>query len=249
MHLERHRGPAPANAAVDPQGFLQSVSCSRRRIVCGGRSVSRLVGCHAGSRRAAVQRGLDAVGGHAPGRVALTTGSERLRPIDLGQLPVGGSCTAVGLYSPDAPVASRPSSTPCRREPGCAAAAPLPARRAGSQFLSLACPAAGSCVAAGTYQIGRDLPRLRRHLVGGDLDGHEPPPPDRAPPRWHRSPTTTWRCRVQRWARCVVAGTTFDGNYEGLIDTLSGGAWTATPVADPGRLALDRRSTDLGGLH
>ena len=33
---------------------------------------------------------------------------------------------------------------------------------------------------------------------------------------------------------CVVAGTTFDGNYEGLLDTLSGGAWTAVGVPTPG---------------
>jgi hypothetical protein len=39
----------------------------------------------------------------------------------------------------------------------------------------------------------------------------------------------------------VIAGTTFDGNYEGLIDTLSAGTWSALAVPSPG----GQSSTDV----
>ena len=160
---------------------------------------------------------------------SLTSGSSAYAELTSVSCPSAGSCTAVGLYTPStggeqALVDTLSGGT------WTASAAPLPATASGSQFLSLACPSAGSCVAAGTYQIGGTVFGFADSLSGGTWTASNLPLP---------AGTSSLASIVNNdlavscaaVGSCVVAGTTFDGNYEGLIDTLSGGTWTATPVA------------------
>jgi hypothetical protein len=220
--------PLPGNAAPDPQVLLQSVTCSATgSCVAVGRYLDT-----SGATQGLVEQLTN--GTWVPSEVALPAGSVISGSSAYAQLtsvscPAAGWCTAVGLSTPstggeqalvDTLSGGTWSATP----------APLPAPASGSQFLSLACPAAGSCVAVGTYQIGGIVLGLVDSLSGGTWTGANLPVPA-GTSSLASIANNDLAVSCPTVGSCVVAGTTFDGNYEGLIDTLSGGTWTATPVA------------------
>ena len=220
--------PVPANAAADPQGLLQSVTCSGPgSCVAVGRYLDA-----SGATQGLVEQLSN--GAWTPAEVvlpagSLTTGSSAYAELTSVSCPSSGSCTAVGLYTPNtggeqALVDTLSGGT------WSVAAAPIPAPASGSQFLSLACPASGSCVAAGTYQIGGTVLGFVDSLSAGAwAAANLPLPAGTSSQASIVNNDLAVSCAAV--SSCVVAGTTFDGNYEGLIDTLSGGTWTATPVA------------------
>ena len=109
----------------------------------------------------------------------------------------------------------------------------VPGASTGSEFLSIACPAVGSCVVPGTYEVGGSfLPMVDTYNApGGWTATALPLPSGTSPAASVMNNDLDVSCPAV--GTCVVAGTTFDGNYEGLLDTLSGGSWTATAAALP----------------
>jgi hypothetical protein len=224
--------PLPVNAAPgDPQAFLQAVACSSvGSCVAVGRYLDA-----SGATQGLVEQLSNGV--WTPTEVALpgdanATGSAAYAQLSAVACPSAGSCVALGLYTQGSSGEQALTDT----EVGgtwSAAAAPLPAAASGSQFLSLSCPTAGSCVAAGTYLVAGNYLGLIETLSAGTWTGTTLLVP---------SGTSTMASIANNdlsvscptVGACVIAGTTFDGNYEGLLDTLSGGTWTATSVATPG---------------
>ncbi len=220
--------PLPANAAADPQGFLQSVRCSGAgTCVAVGRYLDS-----SGATQGLVEQLSN--GAWTPSEVtlpagSLTTGSSAYSQLTSVSCPSSGWCTAVGLYTPNTGGEQALVDT-LWGGTWSTSAAPLPAPASGSQFLSLACPASGSCVAAGTYQIGGIVLGFADTLSGGTWNGTNLPVPA-GTSSLASIANNDLAVSCAAVGSCVVAGTTFDGNYEGLIDTLSGGTWTAKAVA------------------
>jgi hypothetical protein len=149
----------------------------------------------------------------------------------------------VGLYSPSAGGEQALIDTQVGGN-WSSAAAPLPVAASGSQFLSLDCAASGSCVAAGTYLVGGNHLGLVDSLSGGVWTGSTLPV---APGTSSMASIVNNDLSVScpSVGSCVIAGTTFDGNYEGLLDTLSGGTWTAAAVPTPNGPSNDVQLTSV----
>jgi hypothetical protein len=235
--------PLPANAAADPQALLQSVSCAAAgSCVAVGRYLDT-----SGATQGLVDQLSSGV--WTPTEISLPAGSLVSGTSADAQLTdvvcaSATSCTAVGVYA----LASGSQQALVDNEVGgnwVPAAAPLPAAATGSQFLSLACPAAGSCVAAGTFEVGGIFLGFVDTLAGGTWTATALPVP--AGTSSLASIANDYLSVVCSDAsHCAIAGTTFDGNYEGLLDTLSGGTWTATAVATPdGSPSTDVQLTSL----
>jgi hypothetical protein len=224
------QAPLPGNAAADPQAFLQSVTCpTTGTCVAVGRYLDT-----SGATQGLVEQLSNGV--WTPAEVtlpsgSLTSGANADAQLSTVACPTAGSCTAVGLYTlstggQQALVDNEISGA------WTAAAAPLPGAASGSQFLSLACATSSSCVAAGTYEVNGNFLGFVDSLSGGTWTPSTlPVPAGTSPLASIANNDLSVTCADA--ADCVVAGTTFDGNFEGLIDTLSGGTWSATAVPLP----------------
>ena len=170
-----------------------------------------------------------------PGNAGTSPSGATLRGITCGG---AGSCTAVGDYTDTAgdPQAlietlSGGSWTP--------AEAPMPANAASeplAQLDSVACPAAGMCVATGDYtDANGSEDGLIETLSGGAWTAAEAPLPANA----LAAPSAQLQSVACPAAgTCVAAGTyTTAGSGvspdQGLIETLSGGTWTAAEAPLP----------------
>lgn len=163
---------------------------------------------------------------------ASTSGSAAFAQLTTLECPTGGWCVAVGVYSQTSGGEQAFVATDTGGSWSAAAVA-LPIPASGSQLLSASCPAVGSCVATGTYEVGGTYSGLVETLSGGTWTGTTltlPAGTSSAASIANNDLSVT--CPAVE--TCVVAGTTFDGNYEGLLDTLSGGTWTASAVSLPG---------------
>jgi len=222
--------PLPGNASADPQAFLQAVTCTGvGSCVAVGRYLDA-----SGATQGLVEQLSGGV--WAPSEVglpagALATGSSAYAQLSAVACPSAGWCTAVGLYSQggteqaliDTDVFGTWSAT----------TAPLPAPAPGSQFLALACSDIGACVATGTYLEGGSTVGFADVLSGGTWAASTlPVPSGTSSAASIANNDLAVSCPAD--GSCVVAGTTFDGNYEGLLDTLSGGTWSAAAVPTPG---------------
>jgi serine/threonine protein kinase len=120
-------------------------------------------------------------------------------------------------------------------------AAPLPT--AGPFLRSVACPAAGSCVAVGTYteRGGNANAALIDTLSGGTWTAAAAPLPADAGTERHFALLSGISCPAT--GNCVAAGyyTTGGGQRRYLAETLSGGTWTA--AAPP--LPADARGSQM----
>ncbi|HXL87368.1 MAG TPA: serine/threonine-protein kinase [Streptosporangiaceae bacterium] len=165
--------------------------------------------------------------------------------------PDAGSCVAVGQY---------------RERDGTAAAlietlsdgrwapvtAPLPADAAADSQLAdlsgISCPAAGNCVATGSYTVGGgQLRYLAETLSGGTWTASAPPLPAGASaaqkPSSGSESTILDSVACQAVGSCVAAGPylTPSGGEGSAIDTLSGTTWSAaTPPFPPGDVGTDQ---------
>ena len=228
----RRRRSLPLGAsATDPQASLNSVQCAAvGSCVAVGQYVDS-----SGATQALVETLSGGV--WTPSELTLpgdasTSGSAAFALLSTVVCPTAGWCTALGVYSQSSGGEQAFLATD-NAGSWSAATAPLPTPAAGSQLLSASCPAAGSCVATGTYLVGGTYVGLIETLSGGTWTAATLPlPAGTSSAASIANNDVSVTCPTV--GACVVAGTTFDGNYEGLLDTLSSGTWTASTVPLPG---------------
>jgi hypothetical protein len=224
--------PLPLSASpTGPQALLQSVQCAA---VGACTAVGRYLDA-TGATQALVEQLSN--GMWSPAALALpgdasASGSSAYAQLQTVACPTTGWCAAVGLYTQKSGAEQALVAT-STGGPFTASTAPLPAIAVGSQFVSLACPAAGSCVAPGTYLVGGNHLAMADTLAAGAWSAAAlPVPTGTSPAASVVNNDLDVACPAA--GSCVIAGTTFDGNYEGLLDTLAGGSWSATPTPLPG---------------
>jgi hypothetical protein len=144
--------------------------------------------------------------------------------------PTAGSCVAVGHYTSQTPDIV-PLIETLSGGTWTATAAPTtgltpPAGNLGVRLTKVSCPAAGSCVAIGTYDTGNSFQTVIETLSGGSWTATSAP----APAADNDVELQALSCPAA--GSCVAVGYYEDtsGSTHGLIDTLSGGTWTATAV-------------------
>jgi hypothetical protein len=172
---------------------------------------------------------------------ALTSGPSAFAQLSNVVCPASGSCEAYGLYTQGS---GGEQALVTSDSGGSWSATALPATSP-TTLLSMSCPAVGSCVAAGTTLQGSTWVGVADTLSGGTWSGTALPLP---------AGTSSAASIADGYLSvtcasvgdCTVAGTTFDGNFEGLLDTLSGGTWTASPAPLPG--GVSSPDVQLSGL-
>jgi hypothetical protein len=145
--------------------------------------------------------------------------------------PAAGSCVAVGHYTSVTPGAV-PLAETLSGGSWTATAAPTaglnpPAGNAGAGLTKVSCPAVGTCVAIGTYFPSPNVEQsVIETLSGGSWTAMTAP----APAADQRTVLLGISCPAA--GSCVAAGYYQDlsGGTHPLLDTLSGGAWTATDL-------------------
>ena len=145
--------------------------------------------------------------------------------------PAAGSCVAVGHYTSQAP-GSVPLAESLSDGTWTATAVPTaglnpPAGNLGARLTKVSCPAAGSCVALGSYDIASvGTQTVIETLSGGSWAAATAP----APGPTNDVVLQALSCPAA--GSCAAAGYYRDtsGGYHGLAETLSGGTWTATAV-------------------
>jgi hypothetical protein len=130
-----------------------------------------------------------------------------------------------------------------------AAEAPLPAQAAGQRAVDLVgagCADAGSCVATGYFEIGNNNDGLIETLSKGTwTPAAAPLPADAA-----ATPDADLNgIACPAVGTCVAVGLYTDQNnvYQGLVETLSNGTWTATELPRPSG-AAGSKSVGLGSV-
>ena len=159
--------------------------------------------------------------------------------------PAQGACVAVGSYY-DSQNIEIPLTDTLSGGTWTSAKPALPgdADQGKSAFLSeISCPAPGTCVATGWYtdQNG-DIQAMIDTLSGGTWTAQRAPLPAGAIPGKPSSsnlPTGLFLVKCPAVGTCVATGDYIDqsGGTQGLIDTLSGGTWTAQRAPLPGDAA------------
>ena len=236
--------PLPDNAASDPN---QEVSLNS--LACPATGSCAVVGVYYDTS------------GHGQGLIETLSGgtwtsSEAPVPGNyangsLGSVvcPASGTCTAVGFVSEpngylQGLIEALSGGTWTATE------APLPANaasQANAALVSVACPAAGTCAAVGSYiDTSGNAQGLIEALSGGTWTVTEAPLPANA----GGSQDVSLRSVVCPAAgTCAAVGSYYDtSEYEqGLIETLSGGNWTATEAPLPAN-ANSNPSAFLGSV-
>ena len=234
--------PLPADAEANPQATLSAVACTSMSSCVGIGSYQVVGGAPfvfetlSDGAWTASQASLPANGSviqFAPTSI-----------LDSIVCPTAGSCLAVGGYLNTTrngegliEMSSQGRLTP--------SAAPLPANAAlnpSSSLGDVACPAAGTCVAVGTYTDKTGiLQDLIETLSAGAWSGIQAPLPANAntTPGDDLNNLTAVACASAVF--CVAVGDYIDaqGNYQALIETLSGGTWTSTEAPLPSNASAD----------
>jgi len=226
--------PLPTGASADPQGLLASVTCpTLGSCVAVGRYLDA-----SGATQALVEQLANGVWTPSASPLpadALTYGTSAYAQLTALACPVAGSCAAVGVYTQSG--GGEQAFVDGYAGGGWSAAtAPLPAAASGSQFLGLSCPSAGACVATGTYLVAGTYLGMVDTLAGGAWSAVALPLPAGASSLTSIA-NNDLAVSCTAASSCVVAGTTFDGSYEGVVDTLSGGSWSASYAPTPGGAA------------
>ena len=218
------QAPLPAAAAPASQSLLASVQCpSVGTCVAVGQYLDT-----SGATQALTEQ--LSGGTWTPGTLPLPSGASTSGTSAYAQLtgvscPSASWCVASGVYT-------QTSGTEVAMLGGyfgswLSVAAPLPGAASASQLLSISCPAVGFCVVPGTYEVSGDFLPMADTYSGGAWSAAALPFP---------AGTSSMASVMNNYldvscpavGTCVVAGTTFDGNYEGLLDSLSGGSWAAS---------------------
>jgi hypothetical protein len=145
--------------------------------------------------------------------------------------PAAGSCVAVGHYTSQAP-GTVPLAESLSDGTWTAAAVPTaglnpPAGNRGVRLTKVSCPAAGSCVALGAYDIASvGTQTVIETLSGGSWTAATAPAPAPA------NDVVLQALSCPAAGSCAAAGYYRDtsGGTRGLVETLSGGTWTAITV-------------------
>jgi hypothetical protein len=144
--------------------------------------------------------------------------------------PAAGSCVAVGHYASQTP-GTVPLAESLSGGTWTATAVPTaglnPPASLGAALTKVSCPAAGSCVALGIYDIASvGTQTVIETLSGGSWTAATAPAP--APD----NDVVLQDLSCPAAGSCAAAGYYRDtsGGYHGLVETLSGGTWTATAV-------------------
>jgi hypothetical protein len=147
--------------------------------------------------------------------------------------PTAGSCAAVGHYTSQAPQGNVPLAETLSGGTWTATAVPTtglnppPNPAIGVLLTKLSCPAAGTCVAIGTYVLSASGEQsVIATLSGGTWTAMTAP----VPAADQRAVLRGISCPVA--GSCVAVGYYQDssGSLHPLIDTLSGGTWTAADL-------------------
>ncbi|HTZ09176.1 MAG TPA: hypothetical protein VMB72_08890, partial [Acidimicrobiales bacterium] len=163
---------------------------------------------------------------------AMTSGTSAYAQLTALACPASGSCAAGGVYTQasggeQALVAADNGGTWTVSD------APLPTATGGSQLTAVSCASAGQCSAVGTYASGSSNLGLVDTLSGGAWSGATLPLPSSLGAVASVS-TNSLSVSCPASGACAVAGTTFDGNFEGLLDVGSGSSWTTATAPVPG---------------
>ncbi len=155
--------------------------------------------------------------------------------------PAEGSCVAVGDLTTSQGVTTPEIETLAGGSWTMASAAlPGDAAQGKSAYVNdVACPAPGTCVATGRYtDSSGEAQGLLDTLSGGSWTAIKAPLPGDADPAKATSQNNTFLTDVACAAAgtCVASGQYTDsgGGTQGVIDTLSGGTWTAAKAPLPG---------------
>jgi hypothetical protein len=223
--------PLPAHAASDRQSTLDEVACP-----AAGSCI--VVGDY-----------IDSNGNYRPliDTLANGTWTAAKGPLPAGGVPSGifgtgvravacpapGTCTAVGSYT-DASGNLRGLIETLSGGTWTAAKAPAPAKAASNPEVSLgamACPAAGSCTAVGSYRdaSGNSRPLIET-LSGATWAATKAPVPANAV-----SGAGLGGVACPAVGSCTAVGEYADAsqNDHGVLETLSGGTWAATEAPEP----------------
>lgn len=232
--------PAPANAAPDPAAGLYSVACP-----APGSCVA--VGSYDDQQGIAQAMTETLAGGTWTAAEAPLPGPPP-GPDDFAALlsvscPAPGNCVAVGYYGKEGDFSalietlSGGTWTP--------ATAPLPAGEAdlGAELDGISCPAPGTCVAVGEYNV----PDYREHALAETLSGGTWTATT-APAPAGISDAALFAVSCPAPGTCAAAGETgmSTGSPHGLLATLSGGTWT--PVAAPLPAGASAGESRLSGV-
>jgi hypothetical protein len=166
--------------------------------------------------------------------------------------PAAGSCVAVGSYEPSGEndssvVAFRPLIETLGG--GRWVASGDVAGAGVSQLFGVACPAQGSCVAVGDYYTkqGQESSPVVATFSGGTWTATGLPLPRDAARNKSAFPTYL-KCPAQ--GTCIATGlyTDQNGDSQALIETLSGGSWTATRAPLPAGAVTGQTATPMTWL-
>jgi hypothetical protein len=157
--------------------------------------------------------------------------------VELGDVtcPVVGSCVALGGYD-DTDGDAQPLLETLSGGTWTATAAPVPAGAQGDVSLdAVSCGAAGTCVAVGDYEgAGDNEQALIETLSGGVWTATNAPlPTNSASGDFFFAGLQDVSCPAT--TACVALGSYLDSsfNQDGLLETLSGGVWTAIAAPLP----------------
>jgi hypothetical protein len=219
----------PGASSSDPQALLESVSCvAVGTCVAVGRYLDS-----SGATQGLVEQLSN--GAWSPSTALLPAGAATggtTTYAELTKVSCPTSCTAVGVYTQSAGTEQALVEDDSSGS-WSASTAPLPAPASGSQFTGLSCPVAGSCVAVGTYLVAGTYLGMIDAQSGATWSSTALSLPAGASPLASIA-NNDLSVSCQAPGSCAVAGTTFDGNYEGVLDSLSGGAQTAQAAPTPG---------------
>jgi IPT/TIG domain len=241
------QAPEPGNSGTDGDGeqnaLLYSVSCS----LAGSCAATG----HYNATTGVVFGLIDTLSGgnwtdiEAP--LPANAGSNPIVALSSVSCPSAGSCAAVGQYKDTGGFYYGLIET-LSGGAWAATAAPEPAN-AGTEGTgteeadldSVACHSAGSCVTVGFYndtsgyQFG-----LIDSLTGGTWTATEAPEPANGNVGY----ADLYGVSCATNTSCVTVGDYYDASflYNGLIDTLSGGAWSATAAPEPANAGTDADS-------
>ena len=158
--------------------------------------------------------------------------NENVSPAAL-TCPASGTCVAVGTYS-DTSGHSQGFAELLSASSWTSSTTPLPASAAPNPIVNLdalACPSSGTCVAVGKYYDGTDSSNegLIETLSGGSWSLTKAPLTNLVPAAAFNANVTLKAISCPASGTCIAVGTYSDasGNQQGLIETLSGGSWSA----------------------
>lgn len=223
--------PLPANAnASDPQALLTSVDCPQEGwCVAVGRYLDST-----GATQGLIEQLTSDMWTPSTAPVpaaSISSGFWDYTNLNAVSCPTVGWCAATGVYQPPSGYRQVLADT-LSGGSWSATAPPVATIWAASQFLSLSCPSAGSCVGTAEYEIGSTWIGMVETLAGGAWTESALPLPAGAS-GFASIFGNALPVSCPAAGTCVVAGTAFDGTYWGFLDTLSGGTWAPAYAPQP----------------